>query len=212
MKRRPSCPRCERPLAGCLCACVRPLDNAVPLLILQHPEEARQAKGTAMLLQRCLSRCERQIGDTFPPPADDGHRLLLLYPPDPGAPPPAAPTDADADARPPRLVLIDGTWRQSRQLLRHAPWLQALPRMPLGPVPPSRYAIRKAHSAHQLSTLEAAALALAQLQPGLDCRPLWQAMDAFVALQQQLQAAGTLKRPGAGLGTSLESAPPLCNS
>ena len=50
MNRRPTCPRCERPLAGCLCACVRPLDNAVRLLILQHPEEAQQAKGTAGLL------------------------------------------------------------------------------------------------------------------------------------------------------------------
>lgn len=212
MNRRPRCPRCERPLPGCLCACVRSLDNTVPLLILQHPEEARQAKGTAALLQRCLSRCERQVGETFSPPADDGHRLLLLYPPDPGAPPHPAPAALGDDVRPLRLVMLDGTWRQSRQLLRASPWLGTLPRLPLGPVPPSRYAIRKAHTAQQLSTLEAAALALAQAQPGLDCHPLWQAMDAFVALQQQLRAAGARMRLGHGLRTSPESAPPLCNS
>jgi DTW domain-containing protein YfiP len=120
--------------------------------------------------------------------------------------------DRHADKRAPRLVLLDGTWRQSRLLLHRAPWLQALPRLALGPVPPSRYVIRKAHTAHQLSTLEAAALALARLQPDLDCRPLWEAMDAFVALQQQLQAAGARKRSGQGTGTSPESAPPLCNS
>ncbi len=188
---RPRCPRCERPLAGCLCACIRPVDNAVPLLILQHPDEARQAKGTAGLLQHCLQRCERRVGEAFSPPPDDGHPLLLLYPPDPERPPePAFP----ASGLPPRLVLLDGTWRQSRQLLRASPWLQALPRLTLTGAPPSRYAIRKAHAAHQLSTLEAAALALAQLQPALDTAPLWQALEDFLALQRRLQALGSAAR------------------
>lgn len=188
MSRRLRCPRCERPLAGCLCACVRPVDNAVPLLILQHPDESRQAKGTARLLQQCLQRCERRVGQAFAPPPQDGHPLLLLYPPDPDRP--CGPSPA-ASGLPPRLVLLDGTWRQSRQLLRASPWLQALPRLTLAEPPPSRYAIRKAHAAHQLSTLEAAALALGQLQPSLDATPLWQALDDFVALQRRLQSRGT---------------------
>ena len=83
---RPCCPRCERPLAGCLCACIRPLDAGVPVLILQHPAEARQAKGTARLLQLCLQRCERWVGEQFPAPATQDRPLLLLYPPEPGAP------------------------------------------------------------------------------------------------------------------------------
>ena len=189
MSRRPSCPRCERPLAGCLCPCIRPLDNAVPLLILQHPDEARQAKGTAALLQLCLSRCERQVGEQFAPPADDGHPLLLLYPPEPQAAAPSCPAPTAGRALP-RLVLLDGTWRQSRRLLRASPWLQGLPRLALAAPPPSRYAIRKAHAPHQLSSLEAAALALAELQPGLDCAALWQALEAFIRLQQSLRMAG----------------------
>ncbi|MGM9516672.1 tRNA-uridine aminocarboxypropyltransferase [Roseateles sp. DB2] len=185
---RPCCPRCERPLAGCLCGCIRPLDNAVPLLILQHPGEARQAKGTAGLLQLCLRRCERQVGEHFPAPAEDTHPLLLLYPPDPTTPLRTA--SACPSGQPlPRLVLLDGTWRQSRQLLRNSPWLQTLPRLALTATPPSRYVIRKAHAPHQLSSLEAAALALGQLQPGLDGSALWEALDAFVALQQSLEAA-----------------------
>ncbi|MBB2487950.1 DTW domain-containing protein [Mitsuaria sp. WAJ17] len=193
LSRRPVCSRCERPLAGCLCACIRPLDNAVPLLILQHPEEARQAKGTARLLQLCLQRCERQVGEHFRAPAPDTHPLLLLYPPGPGATAPQRPALA-AGQPAPRLVLLDGTWRQSRQLMHNAPWLQTLPRLALTAPPPSRYAIRKAHAPHQLSSLEAAALALAQLQPGLDTRALWDAMDAFVALQQSLASAARAGR------------------
>ncbi len=192
MSRRPCCPRCERPLSACLCACVRPLDNAVPVLILQHPDEARQAKGTAGLLQLCLSRCERQVGEQFAPPPDD-HPLLLLYPPDPARVEPPVPAPGPVL---PRLVLLDGTWRQSRQLLRASPWLQDLPRLALRTTPASRYAIRKAHAPHQLSSLEAAALALAQLQPGLDNAPLWQAMEAFIALQQSLKTAGQARASG----------------
>ena len=193
MTRRPHCLRCARPLAGCLCACIRPLDNAAPLLILQHPDEARQAKGTAGLLELCLSRCERLVGEQFAPPPPDDHPLLLLYPPDPARPEPPATASGPVL---PRLVLLDGTWRQSRQLLRASPWLQDLPRLALSATPCSRYAIRKAHAPHQLSSLEAAALALAQLQPGLDNSPLWQALESFIALQLALKTAGQAPASG----------------
>ena len=64
-----------------------------------------------------------------------------------------------------RLVLLDGTWRKSRKMLWANPLLQALPRLALHHVPASRYAIRKAHAPHQLSTLEATQQALRHLEP-----------------------------------------------
>jgi DTW domain-containing protein YfiP len=65
------------------------------------------------------------------------------------------------------------------------PLLQQLPRLALRDVPASGYRIRKAHAADQLSTLEAAAYALMQLnsdEPRF--RPLLSAFDGFV-LQQE---------------------------
>ncbi|HEX8480032.1 MAG TPA: DTW domain-containing protein, partial [Telluria sp.] len=64
------------------------------------------------------------------------------------------------------------------------PVLQTLPRMTLRAMPPSHYRIRKAHAPDQLSTLEAAAYALMQL----DTDPArWQglldAFDGFVGQQ-----------------------------
>ena len=195
--RRAHCDGCGRPSVGCWCACVRPVDNLTPLLILQDRDEAGQAKGTASLLARCLSRVELRIGERFDPPTSTAG-LVLLYPAAPGN----AATVESAPARhgeashgnpltgtPPltTLVVLDGTWRRSRRLLHENPWLQALPRMALDAPPPSRYAIRRAHAASQRSTLEASALALAQLD-GDESRyaPLWAAMDAFIALQQGL--------------------------
>jgi len=81
-------------------------------------------------------------------------------------------------------VVLDATWRKSRKMLYLNPALQALPRLALVDVAPSNYRIRKAHAPHQLSSLEAAAQALAQLE-GNDAafHPLFEAFDGFV--QQQ---------------------------
>jgi DTW domain-containing protein YfiP len=188
--RRPLCEGCGRPLVACWCACIRQVDNRAALLILQDPDEARQAKGTASLLARCLTRVDMHVGVHFkPPPFLDG--LVLLYPQTSGNAPallltPRSPLP-DTDAAATTLVALDGTWRRSRRLLALNPWLQTLPRLALEAPPPPRYAIRRAHAHAQRSTLEACALALAALD-GDEARyaPLWQAMDDFVALQRRL--------------------------
>ncbi|MCG2583178.1 tRNA-uridine aminocarboxypropyltransferase [Massilia sp. TS11] len=178
---RPLCPRCQRPLPACVCDCAPAVANDVDVLILQHPLETGAAKGSARLLQLSLARCTTLVGEQFDPALleqhlyADGRQPLLLYP---GAP------DARAQHAPAalRLVLLDATWRKSRKLLHLNPPLAALPRMALASVPPSRYAIRKAHAPHQLSTLEAACLALADLEAApARYLPLLDGFERFVA-------------------------------
>lgn len=174
---RPRCPRCLHPLSTCLCDLLRPVQAATELLILQHPLEVLQAKNTARLLHLCLApRSELLTGEQFAPEilASRLAGAALLYPGEGGAPWPAG-------WRPQRLVVLDGTWRKSRKMLALNPALQALPRLSWPEAPVSRYAVRRAERAGQLSTLEAAALALQQLDPaasGLD--GLWQAFDALM--------------------------------
>lgn len=119
---------------------------------------------------------------------------VLLYPTT--ADRPAVWIAADCLAQAPaagmRLVMLDATWRKSRKMLHLNPVLQTLPRLDLGAVPMSRYAIRKAQRPHQLSTLEAAVLALQQLEQGPErYAPLLQAFDGFVA-QSRLAVPRTL--------------------
>lgn len=156
--------------------------------MLQHPQEQQQAKGTAALLALSLRRCQLRVGEQFEPgllqallqaPSADGQPMqtLLLYP--------GATTIGPVPARPPsrlRLVVLDGSWRKSRKMLALNPALQTLPRLSLRQPPPSRYAVRRAESAEQRSTLEATVLALQQLEG----RPqryaaLWEGLDRFVA-------------------------------
>lgn len=183
---RATCPRCERPLATCLCAGLPPpVAVKTSLTVLQHPGEAGHAKNTVVFLTLGLSpAAQLWRGEVFDPAlAPPG--TALLYP---GAPVLAPAAEVD------RLILLDGSWRQSRRLLAANPWLAALPRVSL-PALPGRYALRRAHRPGQLSTAEAGLHALAALEGGAArFEPLWAAFDDFVraglARRRGVQASG----------------------
>jgi DTW domain-containing protein YfiP len=155
----------------------------------QHPDEVGQAKNSARLLWLSLQACERHAPAdlTAPLPADwlqPG--VALLYPTPPGeaaaGTAPSEPLQAEAVHT---LVVLDGTWRQSRAMLRAQPALAALPRLalPQGLLAAhgQRYRVRKAHQAGQLSTLESVALALGHLQGDAAAfAPLLQAFEGWV--------------------------------
>ena len=61
-------------------------------------------------------------------------------------------------------MVIDGSWRKSRKMLYLNPLLKDLPRLDLNEIPVSKYHIRKAQRADQLSTFEATCAALMQLE------------------------------------------------
>lgn len=211
---RPACPDCLRPERACLCACVRRVPSQVQLLVLQHPQEAGHAKNTARLLHLCVAGSRLEVGETWDTrtlqvllhapwagqPADVPVRTLLLYPDTvadpqlPLVPPPALPPHWLLQPDWLRLVVLDGTWRKSRKMLYLNPGLQQLPRWTFQGAPKGRYAIRKAQAPGQLSSFEAAALALAQLQDwGADSAPwqqLMQSFDAAMTQHQALHAAG----------------------
>lgn len=165
------------------------------MLILQHPMEVSNAKGSGRLLHLSLSNSRLEVGEAF-----DAERLqqllsperrnVLLYPEmaadkSLGLVAPAAFDSAWLnEAQRLRLVVLDGTWRKSRKMLYLNPLLQAMPRLPLRDTPPSHYLIRKAHLPDQLSTLEATVYALAQLENDVHkFNPLIDAFDGFVAQQ-----------------------------
>jgi DTW domain-containing protein YfiP len=202
--RRATCAACLRAQSACICRWIVPLASSVELLVLQHPLEVRNAKNSARLLHLCLAGSRLEVGEAFDAAvldallSDGGRTPLLLYPDTPGV---ATPGDASLGIAPPpsldermlrqperlRLVVLDATWRKSRKMLYLNPALQRLPRLALRDVPPSSYRIRKAHAPHQLSTLEAAAHALAQLEnKSAHYQPLLAAFDGFVQ-QQALQ-------------------------
>lgn len=200
---RLSCATCTRPQTACICQWITPTAHAIEVVVLQHPLEVDNPKGSARLLCLSLSRSHLVTGEVFDEtvlhalltqplpgqPLPKGiSQSVLLYPEiSPGqqtAPPPHLNPDALRNPAQLRLIVLDGTWRKSRKMLFLNPLLQQLPRLPLCNMPASHYLIRKAHRPDQLSTLEATCAALGQLEQSIEAfAPLLAAFDGFVAQQ-----------------------------
>lgn len=203
--KRLTCARCLRPQSTCICRWIRPTVHAVEVVVLQHPLEVANAKGSARLLCLSLPHSLLVTGEVFDPqtlqalltaPLRPGvstqrpQHTMLLYPDTPSgaAPdqpaPPALGRDCLQEPAQLRLIVLDGTWRKSRKMLYQNPLLQQLPRLALRDMPASHYLIRKAHRPDQLSTLEATCAALMQLEGCIaPFAPLLTAFDGFVAQQ-----------------------------
>ncbi len=75
--RRAMCACCLRPQSACICRWVVPLAAEVEVLILQHPLESGNAKGSARLLHLSLPNSRLAVGEVFA--GDD--LLALLHAP-----------------------------------------------------------------------------------------------------------------------------------
>jgi DTW domain-containing protein YfiP len=182
-----------------------PIDNRVFVLILQHPQERREALSTAPLVCATLRQAKLVIGLSWPglarvagasaepkrwavlhlgtarsAPQTERRELAVL---DRHGEPIADPSSVLAGLR--GIVVLDGTWSQAKTLWWRNPWLLKLHRMVLDPPRPARLGrLRREPRRNALSTIEAAALALRHLE----AEP--QAADALIAaLDQMIEAA-----------------------
>jgi DTW domain-containing protein YfiP len=182
----PDCPRCRKPTPLCVCDGIKPIENRISLLILQHPQEQDRALGTARLTAMHFANATLKIGLSWPSlskalgrPVAEPSRWAVLYL---GS---AKLSDFDikgdivainrkgeaADDQEAILenidgvVLLDGTWSQAKALWWRNPWMLKCQRVILGPSHPSRYGkLRREPRRDGLSTLEAAAMLLARLE------------------------------------------------
>lgn len=163
---RAVCQRCRRPESVCYCAHIAPLETATRVVLLQHPRERDVPIGTARMASLCLPNSELHVGVHWRGSvalaralSDPARPAALLYP-GPGA--------IDVVANPPRspvtLVVVDGTWSQTKKVVRENPELAALPRFAFTPPSPSEYRIRKEPDLAYVSTIEALVLVLGALE------------------------------------------------
>ena len=205
---RLTCTACLRPQTTCLCRWIIPLVPVMDVVILQHPLEVQHAKGSARLLHLSLAGSRLVTGEVFiaeelrallyGQAGTEARQPVLLYPDMAEekslglATPPALQPEWLRNPASLRLIVLDGTWRKSRKILYLNPLLQQLPRLALHNTAPSRYRIRKAHAANQLSTLEATCLALMQADPGP--QKYDQLLSAFEGyIEQQITTEATRK-------------------
>ena len=182
----PECPRCLKPLPLCACDGVKPIENKVALLILQHPQEQDRALGTARLAALHFKNAVVKIGLSWPSlskalgrPVHDPSRWAVLYLGSAKVADLETSSDIVAINRKGEsedhqrailgniegIVLLDGTWSQAKALWWRNAWMLKCQRVILGPKQPSRYGkLRREPRRDGLSTLEAAAMLLSKLE------------------------------------------------
>jgi DTW domain-containing protein YfiP len=183
------CTQCQRPTSACICGFIIKTHNKIPVLVLQHPTEVKQSKGTVALLQRSLINCKVLIGEDFSANSDldeilASHQALLLYPGEHSQilsltnqtiestltnknAKKSNNTSAEiSEQKPPLLIIIDGTWKKSYRMFMLSKNLHTLIQVCLPDYIANngQYLIRKVAKKNALSSLEATCYALALLE------------------------------------------------
>ena len=157
------CPRCLLLAAYCVCSHIGEARPHRPqILIVRHQWEAWKSTGTARVAGLALAnlRIIDMAAENPEPVRAELQQLQdawLLYP---------GRESAERLATPPRtLVVLDGTWRQTRKMLRRLPELSRLPRLALESAAPAgpHSRLRESPVPSARSTLESIAAALGQL-------------------------------------------------
>lgn len=170
------CLQCQRPTNACICAFVCEINNKTPVLVLQHPSEVKQAKGTVALLQRSLIACQVLVGEDFSENTElnkilEQHQALLLYPSEQAQVLSLTANTIEnhsverLENKPRLLIILDGTWRKAYRMFMLSTNLQALNQVCLPDTLANngQYLIRKVAKKNALSSLEATCYALALL-------------------------------------------------
>jgi DTW domain-containing protein len=163
---RPTCYACFRPLTQCYCSKLERVQNRTEIIILQHPRERFHPIGTARIAALGLERVrvEVDVARRF----SEGREPFVL-PPGTGLLYPKAPfrelSSLSPEERPQHLLVLDGTWHHAHTLFRDVPGISDLPRYGFTPDAPSQYRLRKEPRAECVSTVEAIAQSLRELEP-----------------------------------------------
>ena len=204
MKRK-NCAVCFRAKAGCICDLFTHIDNNIHVVVLQHPSEVNQTKGTLTLLAKSLRQCTVIVGEVF----DDNEELTymlshyhnhisLLYPSEQASK--LTPIiDQSTSCFSPSLskkhciILLDGTWKKAYKMYKLNGFLHAIPHLMLPENIQGNYRIRSTQKAHALSSLEACVYALGFLENNtLKYLPLLKSFNAFNDLQLSLKQAANI--------------------
>ncbi len=179
------CPRCLLLIDYCLCELVGVASESRPqVLIVRHHWEAFKSTGTARLAGLALSNASiLDMAAENPEPVRERLRGLedawLLYPDGTET----AAKRGDERRAPQTLIVLDGTWRQTRKMQRRLPELARFPRFSLAPDPSGaeRDRLREPPRPGARSTLESIAEALAQLDSPVTGQRLLLLHQHFVA-------------------------------
>lgn len=187
------CRRCWLRDGFCVCPQIPVVQTATHVLVIRHERERFKSTGTARVAQLALPNSKvldsgeeaaltnAQLAGQLP---DD---TCILFPSDEKSTWPAGPIA--------RLVVLDGTWRQTRRMFAKLTALHALRRLTLPPKAEQVLRLRNSTFAEGRSTLEAIADALGLLEGPAVAEPLYRLHELYVERVFRARGVWALKRP-----------------
>ncbi len=198
--KRINCSHCLFSASTCVCSSIVKIYNETPVYIIQHPSEAKVAKGTAQLLNLSLVRVQVYLGES-PDNFSDLKRTLkylknpvLIYPKQTASDKIWQTDHKEKSVKEnpvDGLIAIDGTWRKSKKIYELNQWLHHIPKMELQEK--GKYLIRASSLDHSLSTLEAVAYGLKATER-LNIEPLLDLQQAMIENQMMYMPENVKKR------------------
>jgi DTW domain-containing protein YfiP len=172
------CPRCWLRTTFCICNDVPRVENRTEIIVVRHERESWKSTGTARVALQSLAHSQLVEYGEDSAAADEALRSLingaaLLFP------------ETGLEARPldfvpTRLIVLDGTWRQTRRMLRRLVCLADVPRLVLPKKDDAPLRLRESQAPEGRSTLEAIADALASLEGEDFAEPLHHLHELYV--------------------------------
>lgn len=159
LKDTPRCARCQLTPRWCVCAALREIGCPLRVDVLMHFMESYRPSSTGHLIKRVMPASGQHVYRKERPFAREdiaqpGRELWILHPQ-------GEPLPAGADPAKLQVVLLDGTWVQSTDMLRTAgAWGR---RVSLPMTGESRYWLRTQAGPGRFSTVEALLFLLAAL-------------------------------------------------
>jgi DTW domain-containing protein YfiP len=159
------CDRCRLPPRWCICDGIPPIACPLQVDLLMHPREQWRPTSTGKLIERAVpgSRVHPYTRGVPPDRAAllmPGRELWILHPR--GEPIESLTTAVPSpDPSKIQLLLLDGSWRESGDMLRHVETWGRTVRLSLSG--PSRYALREQQGENRHSTVEALIAVLREL-------------------------------------------------
>jgi len=167
---RAFCYQCRRAKVTCLCGRIEKQPNEIKIIVLQHPDETGNAKGSGIIAELGLQQYQRWVADDFSGHAELNRLLTefksevaILYPAE-NATELGEKWKKVGEFKLKYLIVIGATWRKAKKIWELYPELQKLPAFRLTDEQISNCRIRKVPEDGYLSTVESIVVALRALE------------------------------------------------
>ena len=157
-----SCNKCGLPVITCICDKAPKIKTSARIWILSTERELYRPSNTARLLtlinpdstEIFLWERTRKPDKLIEAINDEKYDTYLVFPVEEETQ--IIKAQCKSIGKVPAFILIDGTWKEARKILRKSDYLNKLPRISLQPNFKSQYDLRKGAAEGNLCTIEAA--------------------------------------------------------